>query len=130
MEIKGTVIQNIGLQNGTSKAGKEWSKAELVIEYGDQYKKKVKLSNMKNAESFSLIPVGTNGTFHIEPESREFNGKWYSDVSCWKWDLEHDIPTQVKEENATMQASYDDFKAPQKEKAQTTANNSEEDLPF
>ena len=129
MEIKGTVIQNMGLQKGTSKAGKEWSKAEIIIEYGDQYKKKVKLTNMKNAESFALIPEGSNGTFQIEIESREFNGRWYTDVSCWKWELEHTAPPKVQEENSRMKASYDDFGAPVNEKPKTASNDTDE-LPF
>lgn len=86
MEIKGKVVANLGVQKGTSKAGKEWAKATVVIEYGDQYPKKVALDNMKNADSFGALAVGTEGTFHIEVESREFNGRWYTSVNCWKWE--------------------------------------------
>lgn len=85
MEIKGKVVANLGVQKGTSKAGNEWSKATVVIEYGDQYPKKVALDNLKNAEEFTKLTVGTEGTFHIEVESREFNGRWYTSVNCYKW---------------------------------------------
>lgn len=86
MEIKGKVVANLGVWKGTSKAGKEWAKATVVIEYGDQYPKKVALDNLKNAEDFAKLAVGTEGTFHIEVESREFNGRWYTSVNCWKWE--------------------------------------------
>lgn len=88
MEIKGKVVANLGVQKGTSKAGKEWSKAMIVIETEGQYPKKIALDNMKNADSFGALAVGTEGTFHIEVESREFKGRWYTGVTCWKWKTE------------------------------------------
>lgn len=94
MEIKGRVVANLGVQNGTSKAGKNWAKATVVVEYGDQYPKKVALDNMKNADSFGALAIGTEGTFHIEVESREFNGRWYTSVNCWKWETTQQAPAQ------------------------------------
>lgn len=88
MEIKGKVVTNLGVQKGTSKAGKEWAKATIIVEYGDgQYPKRVALDNLKNAEEFAKLAVGTEGTFHIEVESREFNQRWYTSVNCWKWEV-------------------------------------------
>lgn len=87
LTIKGKVVSNLGVQKGTSKAGKDWSKATLIVEYGDsQYPKRVALDNLKNAEEFAKLAVGTEGVFHIEVESREFNGRWYTSVNCWKWE--------------------------------------------
>lgn len=86
MDIQGRVIINLGLQGGTSKAGKQWRKASIVIETSGQYPKKILLENLKNAEEFSKLPVGFMGTFHIEINSNEFNGRWYTSVNCWKWE--------------------------------------------
>lgn len=87
LTIKGKVVSNLGVQKGTSKAGKEWSKTTLIAEYGDsQYPKRVALDNLKNAEEFAKLAVGTEGVFHIEVESREFNGRWYTSANCWKWE--------------------------------------------
>ena len=65
MEIKGRVVANLGVQKGTSKAGNDWSKATVVIETEGQYPKKIALDNMRNADSFAALAVGTVGTFHI-----------------------------------------------------------------
>lgn len=92
MEIKGHVVANLGVQKGTSKAGKEWSKATIVIETEGQYPKKIALDNMKNADSFGALAVGTEGTFHIEVESREFNNRWYTSANCWKWEATQQTP--------------------------------------
>lgn len=88
MEIKGRVIYNLGIQSGTSKAGNAWSKASIVIETEGQYPKKVLIENIKKAEEFSKIAVGSIGTFDIEISSNEFNGRWYTSVNCWRWKIE------------------------------------------
>ena len=87
MEIKGRVVASLGVQSGTSKAGNAWSKATIVIETEGQYPKKVALDNMKNAGAFASIPIGAAGTFSIDIESREFNGRWFTSVNCYKWDV-------------------------------------------
>ena len=126
MEIKGRVVANLGVQNGTSKAGKNWAKATVVIEYGDQYPKKVALDNMKNADSFGALPVGTEGTFHIEVESREFNGRWYTSVNCWKWETTQQAPAQPSQPvQQGWQAAY-----PQPAAKPQTASQEDEGLPF
>lgn len=126
MEIKGRVVANLGVQNGTSKAGKNWAKATVVIEYGDQYPKKVALDNMKNADSFGALLVGTEGTFHIEVESREFNGRWYTSVNCWKWETTQQAPAQPSQPvQQDWQAAY-----PQPAAKPQTASQEDEGLPF
>lgn len=126
MEIKGKVVANLGVQNGTSKAGKNWAKATVVIEYGDQYPKKVALDNMKNADSFGALPVGTEGTFHIEVESREFNGRWYTSVNCWKWEATQQAPAQPSQPvQQDWQAAY-----PQPAAKPQTASQEDGGLPF
>lgn len=102
MEIKGKVVDNLGVQRGTSKAGKEWSKAMIVIETEGQYPKKIALDNMKNADSFGALAVGTEGVFHIEVESREFNGRWYTSASCWKWETTQQPQAQTAQEDESQ----------------------------
>ena len=114
MEIKGKVVANLGVQKGTSKAGKEWAKSTVVIEYGDQYPKKVALDNLKNAEDFAKLAVGTEGDFHIEVESREFNERWYTSVNCWKWETAQQAPAQPVQQPVYQQtqAPIDDMGEP------------------
>lgn len=88
MEIKAIVIQALPIERGVSKAGKEWEKATLIAEYGDaQYPKKVAIFALKNADKFAAIPVGAEVVFFVDVESREFNNKWYTSVTCYKWDV-------------------------------------------
>lgn len=88
MELKATIIQVLPVERGVSKAGKEWQKATVIAQYGDaKYPKKVALDNFKDAEKFAAIPVGAEVCFFIDVESREFNGRWYTSVTCYKWDV-------------------------------------------
>lgn len=126
MEIKGRVVANLGVQNGTSKAGKNWAKATVVVEYGDQYPKKIALDNMKNADSFGALAIGTEGTFHIEVESREFNNRWYTSVNCWKWETAQQAPAQSQPVQQGWQAAYPQPAA----QPQTPKDDTGDSLPF
>lgn len=124
MEIKGKVVANLGLQKGTSKAGKEWAKSTVVIEYGGQYPKKIVLDNLKNAEEFAKLAVGTEGVFHIEVESREFNGRWYTSASCWKWET-----TQQPQQAPAQQGWEQMYQQSQAQQTQS-AHTQDDGLPF
>lgn len=85
--LRAKVQTVLSMQTGVSKNGKEWAKATVIVTYGDdpKYPKDLALSNFKNADKFSELTAGGEYDFWIEPTSREFNGKWYSEVGCWKW---------------------------------------------
>lgn len=89
MQFKARVIDRLPMQSGTSRSGNDWSKATLIVETITQYPKKVAISNMKRASEFSSLPNGTVATFDVEMESREFNGRWYTDVACWNWTVDY-----------------------------------------
>jgi hypothetical protein len=85
MDVKGRLIQVLPLQTGTSKSGNGWSKQEFVIETEEQFPKKVcftlfgdKVSLLNGLSTGDQIDVSFN------LESREFNGKWYSNINAWK----------------------------------------------
>ena len=83
MEIQGTIIQVLPLETGVSKSGNSWQKKNFVIETGGQYPKKVCINLFgDNVEKFPL-QVGQSVTASIDIESREFNGRWYTDVRAW-----------------------------------------------
>lgn len=120
MEIKGRVIQSLGVQSGTSKAGKPWSKASVLVETAEnpQYPKRVVISNMKNADAFSKIAVDTDVIFKVEIESREYNGRWYTEVSCWGWDVAQQPYQQAAQQYPPQQGYPQQGYAPQQQAPQ------------
>lgn len=82
MEAKGKVIQVMPTETGTSKNGKDWSKTTFVIETGDTYPKKIAIDVL--GDKVKLPKVGDDVTISLNVESREYNGKWYTNVTAWK----------------------------------------------
>jgi hypothetical protein len=83
-ELSGKVMLILPEQTGTGKNG-QWSKQDFVIETEEQYPKKVcfsawgeKVAQVKALQADARVKV----SFNIE--SREFNGKWYTDLRIWK----------------------------------------------
>lgn len=87
MEFKAIVVQSLSLDSGTSKNGNPWQKAEILVQSSENpdYPKKVVMWNMKNAQQFHDLVPGTEYIFKVDFESREYGGKWYSNIHCYGW---------------------------------------------
>ena len=84
LELTGRITQILPLEQGVSKAGNAWRKQVLILETQDQYPRKVAISLLNdNIDKYS-IQVGTVVTAHLDIESREWNGKWYTEVRAWQ----------------------------------------------
>lgn len=85
MDVKGKVLQLLPVQSGVSKAGKEWSKQEFVIETEEQFPKKICFTLFGDKLSLvNGISVGQEVEVFFNLESREFNGKWYHNINAWR----------------------------------------------
>lgn len=84
MELIGKIVQVLPLQEGVSKAGNPWKKQEYILEtLGTQYPRKVCFNLFgDNVDKFPM-QVGQDVTVSIDIESREFNGRWYTDIRAW-----------------------------------------------
>jgi hypothetical protein len=83
MQITAKIIQLLPLQTGTGKNG-EWRKQEFIVETDGQYPKKICLSVWGDKIREDILQVGAKLQFSLEIESREYNGKWYTDIKAWK----------------------------------------------
>jgi hypothetical protein len=84
MDIKGKIIQKLDPQSGTSKAGNAWKKQEYVLETMDSFPRKVKFDFFGDRADQYPLEVGDVITLSYDIESREFNGRWYTDIRGWK----------------------------------------------
>ena len=84
MDIKGKIIQKMDLQSGVSKIGNQWKKPEYVMETFDSYPKKVKFDFFGDRADQYPLEVGDVITLSYDIESREFNGRWYTDIRGYK----------------------------------------------
>ncbi len=72
------------LQSGVSKAGNQWKKQEYVMETLDSYPRKVKFDFFGDRADQYPLEVGDVITLSYDIESREFNGRWYTDIRGFK----------------------------------------------
>lgn len=95
MEIKveGKIIQKLEIETGTSARG-DWKKQNFIIETVEQYPRKICIGIWTNQiPILEQFQVGEMICAYVNIESREFNGKWYTDLRAWK--LEHPSQQQV-----------------------------------
>ena len=86
MEITGKVVRLGTLTEGQSARG-PWRKQELIIETEEQYPRTVCLSCWTNQiDEIQKFAPGQTIKAQIDISSREFNGKWYTDVRVWRFD--------------------------------------------
>lgn len=83
MQISAKLIQILPLQSGTGKNG-EWKKQDIIVETQEQYPKKICVSVWGDKIPSQPLIVGINLLIDIDIESREYNGRWYTDVKAWK----------------------------------------------
>ena len=117
MELKGKVIQLLPLQTGMGKKG-QWKKQEFIVETQSQYPKKVCLSVWGDKIDQFNLSVGQVVNASVELESREYNGRWYTEARAWKIDK-------------SANNSSGDMAPPAMDEPFTAdANNTGDDLPF
>lgn len=83
MELTAKLIQLLPLQTGTGKNG-QWKKQDIIVETDGTYPKKVCISIWGDKINESVLKIGSQLAISFDVESREYNGKWYTDVKAWK----------------------------------------------
>lgn len=117
MELTAKLVQLLPLQTGSGKNG-EWKKQDIIVETGGQYPKKVCISIWGDKINTSLLQVGKSLNISFDVESREYNGRWYTDVKAWK------VEAAQGGGGAAAAGQNDD------DVHNTTFSSSDDDLPF
>jgi len=122
MELKGKIVQILPLQTGESARG-PWQKQEYIIEIPGQYAKKVCMYAWGDTIDTFNLKEGEDVTASIDIESREYNGKWYTNIKLWK--VSKDAP-----ETAAPSAPSDPSSWPTPTDEVKSASDDFDDLPF
>ena len=81
MEIKGKIISVLEEKSGEGKNG-TWKSQDAVLETTGQYPKKVSF-NMYG-DKITPLKIGQEVTVSFDIESKEFNGRWFTNLKAWK----------------------------------------------
>ncbi len=83
LELTGKITHVLEEKSGTSSRG-QWRKQEYVIEVPGDYPKQVCFMVWGDKIDQFGIKQGDSMTVHFDLESREYNGRWYTDVKAWR----------------------------------------------
>ncbi len=81
MRITAKVRKIFELQTGTSKNGNQWKKQSLLVSQSDNSFNDELMIDMWN-DSIKEVEEGTTYDFDIIIKSKEWNGKYYTNVNC------------------------------------------------
>lgn len=133
MEVSGKIIAVLPLQSGTSKAGNPWKKQEYVLETHDTYPRKVKFDFFGDRVDQFPLQLGDEVTVSFDIESREFNGRWYTDIRGWKAEKANPAQAPAAQPEGQYAAPAPDFgstAAPIADPFAPGASEPTDDLPF
>lgn len=86
MEVTGKIIVVLPVQEGTSKAGNPWKKRYYVLETQETYPKKIAfyVFGSDRVAQYENIAAGMMVRLSFDIESREWQGRWFTDIQGWK----------------------------------------------
>ena len=126
MELSGKIFKVMPLETGEGKNG-VWKKQQIIIETtSDKYPKKVAVQLWGDLTDKGF-QEGAEISVEFDVESREYNGKWYTDAKAWR------INKNTSDSPAQQQTSTSNERTTNS--TSTTNNNIgnteiDEDLPF
>ena len=127
LEITGKLVKILAEQTGKGKNG-NWIKQDFVIETAEQYPKKVCISVWGDKIDENQLQEGNTLNISFDVESREYNGRWYTDCKAWKVASANAGGGNSGKNNA---GSYDDgMREPYQSYTQTSTPEDNDDLPF
>ena len=122
LELEGRIVRKLNVQSGTSARG-TWSKQEFILEYQEgNFPTQVCMNvwgedKVRDLEKFQ---IGDKVKVSLNLSSREYNGRWYSDIRAWRIE-----PVEAVTESAPVPVS-----APAPAPDPMCAPISDDDLPF
>lgn len=124
MEFEGVVYKILPPTKGTSARG-DWQRQEVIFELQQEFSRKVCVIFFNKESDVARLREGMTCTVSVNIESREYNGKWYTDVRAWR--------VQPKQEEAAAAPAMPDMPpfGEEPQYAAPTAPIAEvDDLPF
>jgi len=83
MQLTAKLAQTLPVESGMGKNG-EWKKQSIIVDTEGQYPKKICITIWGDKINTAQWRPGLPLTIDFDIESREFNGRWYTDVKAWK----------------------------------------------
>ncbi|MFO8023403.1 MAG: DUF3127 domain-containing protein [Perlabentimonas sp.] len=123
MEITGKLLEKLPQQKGEGRKG-PWVKQQFIVETQEQFPKTICIMLWGDkTQDLESKNIGDTLKVSVNIESREFNGKWYTDVKAWRMEKLGDTPQAAETPEPPPMPSMDDLPP-------EIPNDGEDDLPF
>lgn len=83
MQLTAKLTQLLSIQTGSGKNG-EWKKQDIIVETEGQFPKRICVSIWGDKINKGQLQIGNELKIDFDIESREYNGKWYTDIKASK----------------------------------------------
>ncbi len=86
LELEGRIARKLNVQTGTSARG-TWSKQEFIFEYQEgNFPTQICMNvwGEDKVRDLEKYQVGDKVKVSVNLSSREYNGRWYTDVRAWR----------------------------------------------
>ena len=84
MDFEGKVLEILPAVTGQSARG-TWERQTVVFEQANkQFGKEIAVTFMNKAQEVAMLQKGQSYTVSFDIESRNYQGKWYTDVRAWR----------------------------------------------
>ena len=97
LELEGRIARKMNVQNGTTARG-AWSKQEFIFEYQEgNFPSQVCMHvwGDDKVRELDKYQVGDKVKVSFNLGSREYNGRWYTDVRVWRMEPANGQPVQA-----------------------------------
>jgi hypothetical protein len=84
--LQGIIEQLLPEVSGQGKSGNAWRKREFILKTSGQYPKQVCISVWNDKIDSFPLNEGYDVSIEFDAESREYNGRWYTELKCYKMD--------------------------------------------
>ena len=84
MEFEGTVYRILPVTKGTSARG-DWQRQDVVFDVPDgNFSRKICVTFFNRPDDVARLREGAACRVSVNIESREYNGRWYTDIRAWR----------------------------------------------
>ena len=128
LELEGKIIRKLNVQSGVSARG-NWSKQEFIIEYQEGNFPSQACFNVwgeDKVKDLERFQIGDSVKVSFNISSREYNGRWYTDLRAWRLDSAGEAASAAAPAQPAAQPAQ--TQAPQAADSQDSQDD--DDLPF
>ena len=87
LTASGNITKILPIENGISKSGADWSKLNFIINTSADFNPEICFEIFKKEKCDKFLADFQEGDFvkvSFNVSSREYNGKYYHNISAWK----------------------------------------------